>query len=103
LYHECERCKNGLFDKNLIVLNKQSKGFFMAKREESYYNEHAKPGCGECRGKGMVIDFSSQDSSTLEPCSTCFPDDPEVVRLKEARARWEVPNGKIGIIAVPVP
>lgn len=72
-------------------------------KTEFYYAKNAKLGCQECRGKGMVWDYHAQDSATLEPCSTCFPDDPRVVQLREAKSQHAYLESKSGTVAVPIP
>jgi hypothetical protein len=73
------------------------------RQTEAYYNANAKAGCHECAGKGMVRDFHSQDNSSIEPCSTCFPNDPAVIRLRESKAEYEALNRRSGIVAVRIP
>jgi hypothetical protein len=57
------------------------------KESESYYNEHARPGCTVCGGigKGVVWTYPSQNHAALEPCSECFPPGSEITSFNQPK------------------
>lgn len=74
------------------------------KKPEDYYEKNANSNCKECRGKGLVWEYHSQDDAKLEPCETCFANDPYVIALAEARRNFEIDwYGKNQSIRIRVP
>ena len=55
-------------------------------KKESWYNSHAKKGCSECGGKGMIRYYFRQDDVETAPCVRCFPDD---LWAKSVDADWD--------------
>ncbi len=52
-------------------------------KDRNFYKEHAKAGCRDCDGGGIIDHHVDQDWIERSPCYTCFPNDPGAQKAKE--------------------